>query len=103
MPPVYFNDIEPFAAEWLANLGKETHIDTRSIAQVAPTDLSGFRRVHFFAGIGGWELALQLAGWPEDEEVWTGSCPCQPFSVAGNAICLNVAIEFVKSVMEVMP
>ena len=81
--PVYFNDIEPFAAEWLANLGKETHIDTRSIAQIAPADVAGFRRVHFFAGIGGWELALQLAGWPEDEEVWTGSCPCQPFSVAG--------------------
>jgi DNA (cytosine-5)-methyltransferase 1 len=83
MPSIFANEIEPFAAEWLANLGKETHIDTRSIAQVAPADVAGFRRVHFFAGIGGWELALQLAGWPEDEEVWTGSCPCQPFSVAG--------------------
>lgn len=32
---------------------------------------------------GGWDLALQLARWPADREVWTGSCPCQPFSAAG--------------------
>lgn len=31
----------------------------------------------------GWAIALALAGWPEDREVWTGSCPCQPFSSAG--------------------
>jgi DNA (cytosine-5)-methyltransferase 1 len=24
-----------------------------------------------------------LAGWPDDKPVWTGSCPCQPFSQAG--------------------
>ena len=42
-----------------------------------------FRQCHFFAGIGGWSFALQLAGWPEDRPVWTGSCPCQPFSSAG--------------------
>ncbi|MCS5931780.1 DNA cytosine methyltransferase [Klebsiella pneumoniae subsp. pneumoniae] len=26
---------------------------------------------------------LRLAGWPDDKPVWTGSCPCQPFSAAG--------------------
>jgi DNA (cytosine-5)-methyltransferase 1 len=26
---------------------------------------------------------LRLAGWPDDRAVWTGSCPCQPFSAAG--------------------
>ncbi len=36
-----------------------------------------------FAGIGGWDYAARLAGWPEDRGLWTGSCPCQPFSVAG--------------------
>jgi len=36
--------------------------------------------VIFFAGIGGWSRALRLAGWPDDRPVWTGSCPCQPFS-----------------------
>lgn len=30
-----------------------------------------------------WPPALRLAGWPDDRAVWTGSCPCQPFSNAG--------------------
>ncbi|MDH1104795.1 DNA cytosine methyltransferase [Pseudomonas otitidis] len=30
-----------------------------------------------------WSLALRRAGWPDDRPVWTGSCPCQPFSKAG--------------------
>jgi DNA (cytosine-5)-methyltransferase 1 len=37
----------------------------------------------WFAGIGVWDYALNLAGWPDDRQVWTGSCPCQPFSAAG--------------------
>jgi len=59
-------------------------IDRRSISEVQPDDLRRFTRCHFFAGIAGWELALQLAGWCDDDPVWTGSCPCQPFSVAGD-------------------
>lgn len=31
---------------------------------------------------GGWDHALNLAGWVGP--VWTGSCPCQPFSIAGS-------------------
>jgi len=50
---------------------------------VQPADLAGFTQCHFFAGIGGWSYALRLAGWPDDRPVWTGSCPCQPFSAAG--------------------
>jgi len=26
---------------------------------------------------------LQLAEWPDEQEVWTGSCPCSPFSWSG--------------------
>lgn len=37
----------------------------------------------FFAGIGGWDYALQLAEWPEDRPICTASLPCQPFSAAG--------------------
>jgi DNA (cytosine-5)-methyltransferase 1 len=33
---------------------------------------------------GGWSYALRLAGWPDDRPVWTGSCPCQPFSRANS-------------------
>lgn len=81
----YYNEFDPFAAGWIRNLIAAGHItdgvvDDRSIHEIQPRDLPG--RAHFFAGIAGWELALQLAGWPEDLGVWTGSCPCQPFSAA---------------------
>jgi len=85
----YYNEIEPYAAAWLRNLIAEGliapgDVDERSIVDVQPGDLAGYTQCHFFAGIGGWSLALRVAGWPDDRPVWTGSCPCQPFSVAGN-------------------
>lgn len=58
-------------------------VDERSIEDVRPSDLKGYSQCHFFAGLGGWAYALDLAGWPRDRPVWTGSCPCQPFSAAG--------------------
>lgn len=84
----YYNEIDPFAAQWLRDLISAGHIapgdvDERSIADVRPGDLRGYRQCHFFAGIGGWSYALRLAGWADDEPVWTGSCPCQPLSVTG--------------------
>ncbi len=84
---VYYNEIDPYAAQWLRNLSDAEYIaqgdvDERSIADVQPSDLRGFRQCHFFAGIGGWSLALRLAGWPDDRPVWTGSCPCRPHSSA---------------------
>lgn len=59
-------------------------VDERSITDLTPGNLKHYKRVHLFAGIGGWDYALRLAGWPEDRPVWTGSCPCQPFSIAGD-------------------
>jgi len=58
-------------------------VDTRSIKDVQPDDLIGFTQCHFFAGGGLWSVAARLAGWPDHEPIWTGSCPCQPFSAAG--------------------
>ncbi|QIU89437.1 DNA cytosine methyltransferase [Yokenella regensburgei] len=87
-PAAYYNEIDPFAAQWLRNLIAGGHIapgevDERSIEDVTPDDLRGFTQCHFFAGIGVWSHSLRLTGWPDDKPVWTGSCPCQPFSAAG--------------------
>lgn len=84
----YYNEFEPFAAQWLRNLEAAGHVaagtvDERSILEVTPNDVSNATQAHFFAGIGIWSHALRCAGWPDDAAVWTGSCPCQPFSVAG--------------------
>jgi DNA (cytosine-5)-methyltransferase 1 len=84
----YYNEIDLYAAQWLRNLIAAGHIapgivDTRSIEDVQPSDLRGFRQCHFFAGIGVWSYALRRAGWADDRPIWTGSCPCQPFSTAG--------------------
>ncbi len=83
-----YNDNEPFVAAWLRSLIQAGElppgaVDDRSIHEIEPRELGEFRQCHFFAGIGGWAYALTLAGWPESREVWTGSCPCQPFSAAG--------------------
>ena len=84
----YYNEIDKFAAAWLRELIADGliadgEVDERSILDVRPDELRGFTQCHFFAGIGGWSRALRLAGWPDDRPVWTGSCPCQPLSVAG--------------------
>ena len=84
----YYNEHEPFAAAWLRNLIDKNliapgDVDERSITDVQPSDLDGYVQHHFFAGIGGWSYALRLAGVPDSHRVWTGSCPCPPFSSAG--------------------
>lgn len=87
----YYNENDKRIAAWLRSLIKDGliadgDVDERSISDVQPDDLSGYTQCHFFAGIGGWSLALRLAGWSDERPVWTGSCPCQPFSVAGKLL-----------------
>jgi DNA (cytosine-5)-methyltransferase 1 len=84
---IYYNDSEPFVCAWLKNLIAAKllpagDVDERPIQEVSPDDVRRYAQAHFFAGIGGWPYALQLAGWG-DRPVWTGSCPCQPLSGAG--------------------
>ena len=85
-----YNENDPYPAKWLRNLIAAGHlpegeVDERSIVEFKPEDCPD--TFHAFAGIGGWPLALQLAGW--EGPVWTGSCPCQPFSVAGKRGAAN--------------
>lgn len=84
----FYNEFDPFAAAWLRGLikgGKISRgiVDDRDFRKLRPADVAGHDRCHFFAGIGGWEEALRLAGWPTEWPVWTASLPCQPFSTAG--------------------
>jgi DNA (cytosine-5)-methyltransferase 1 len=84
----WYNECDPYAAQWLRNLIAAGHItsgvvDERDIREVEAFELMEFTQCHFFAGIGVWSKALRDAGWPDDRPIWTGSCPCQPFSAAG--------------------
>lgn len=86
MSPVYYNEFDPYAAQWLRNLIAAGlipagDVDDRDIREIQPGDLDGYGQCHFFAGVGGWAFATQLAGY--DADVWTGSCPCQDFSLIG--------------------
>lgn len=84
----FYNECDSFAAQWLRNLISAGHIapgivDERPIQEIEAFELFEFTQCHFFAGIGVWSHALRNAGWDDDRPIWTGSCPCQPFSNAG--------------------
>lgn len=87
----FYNEFDPAAADWLRELIARKLIpdgvvDERSISDLKPSDLHGYTQCHFFAGIGGWSLALELAGVDPARPLWTGSCPCQPYSAAGKGL-----------------
>ena len=84
----YYNENHPDAADWLERLKAAGalpagDVDRRDVRDVHPDDIKGYIQAHFFAGIGGWPLALRSVGWRDDRPVWTASLPCQPFSRAG--------------------
>ena len=84
----YYNEFDPFTAQWLRNLAAEGliargQVDDRDMRAVSASELAGYDQVHLFAGVGLWSYALRLAGWPDDRPIWTASLPCQPFSSAG--------------------
>lgn len=88
MTCAWYNENDPFAAAWLRELIADGliapgDVDERSIRDVQPGDLRSYTQCHFFAGIGVWSYALRQAGFGDARPVWTGSCPCQPFSAAG--------------------
>jgi hypothetical protein len=84
----FYNEIDDYAAAWIRNLTDAGHVaagdvDERSITELNPEDVRHATQAHFFAGIAVWSAAARAAGWPDDAPIWTGSCPCQPFSQAG--------------------
>ena len=97
--PAYYNEIDPHAAQMATKSNSRWPIapgdvDERSIVEVQPDDLRGYQQCHFFAGIGGWSYALRLAGIPNDRPVWTGSCPCQPFSTGESSVAAKMIATY---------
>lgn len=77
MTPTFY-EYDPICCRWLQELFPDGRVYCQDVKQ--QTFIEG-DRVHLFAGVGGWEYALRLAGW--ESPVWTLSCPCQPFSISG--------------------
>jgi DNA (cytosine-5)-methyltransferase 1 len=83
-----YNEIDPAAAAVLRQCIADGviapgRVETRSIKELTADDLADAAQVHLFAGGGLWSVAARLAGWPDDRPLWSASCPCQPFSQAG--------------------
>ena len=83
-----YTDVNSYCCRWTKNLVANGCIGNGEVVKcdikrLKGMDTEGYERVHLFNGISGWELALQIAGWPTGIKTLTGSCPCQGFSVAG--------------------
>lgn len=80
-------EIDAYCRDWLRNLIAADLICpgdvVGDILDVRPRDLDRYNQVHAFAGIGIWSGAFRDAGIKDTDYAWSGSCPCQPFSAAG--------------------
>ena len=79
---MYFNEFDPFAAQWLGKLFPTSTVDKRSIRMSRQKTLFSSIDVISSAESAAGNSHCDLPG-PEDWPVWTGSCPCQPYSAAG--------------------
>lgn len=80
---ILHTDIDPYCCAVLRKNFPDDDVLEKDIREIQPGDVAGYGQIHWFAGIGGWALALRYAGFAG--ECWTASCPCQPFSAAGLA------------------
>ena len=67
--PVFYNENNPYAAQWLRNLIAKGHLPDGVVDEIntrcSPRRVPIGGQCHFFAGIGVWPRALDLAGWPD--------------------------------------
>ena len=103
----FYNEIDPYAAQWLRNLITAGHIafgvvDERSIEDIEPAELDGYTQCHFFAGIGVWSLALRNAGWPAFHHLIE---QCRPATVIGEQVASKDAepwLDLVQADLEAL-
>lgn len=85
---ILYTDFDPACCAWITELirmGEIPHGEVwcKPIQEIQANELSRFHQFHAFCGIAGWPLAGKIAGLGPNDEWWSGSCPCQPFSMAG--------------------
>jgi DNA (cytosine-5)-methyltransferase 1 len=85
----YYNEFDPKAAAWLRELIKDGlipdgEVDERSITMYEQMTFEDLPNV-IFRGVGGWSLALQMAGIQENFPCWTGTVPASHIAMQGNA------------------
>lgn len=85
---VYYNDIDPYCCKVLQkNIERgylpQGDVDGRDIREVRAEQLVGYQHIHLFAGIGGFVLGMQRAGYPRHLRTLTGGFPCTDISNAG--------------------
>lgn len=85
---ILYTDMDPFCCSWLEELVRSGCLPKGDVlcadmTEINPETVRKYTQRHWCCGIGGWPLALQIAGWPIDRPIDSASLPCQPFSVAG--------------------
>lgn len=87
---ILYTDIGEFQCAYIRALADAGHLPEGDILEADINDigekygeLGEYDQAHFFCGLGGWPLALRIAGMGSAGSVWTASLPCPSFSCAG--------------------
>lgn len=83
---MWFHELNPYRCAVLRKNFTSATVVEGDIRALAAEDVSS-GQAHFFAGIGGFGLACEWAGF--DGPIWTGGFPCTDISCAGKGAGLD--------------